>query len=193
VPVIVTVKAPLTVAVQDRVEVPEPVTLVGARVQVIPVAGLTVAVKLTTPAKPFTAATVIVEVPAWLTLTATLVGLAAMVKSWTTKVTVVDAELVPLVPVTVTVYVAAEPEQDSVDVPLVVVALSATVVGDSVQVRPVEGETEDVRLTVPVNPPCPVTVIVEVDAAPALTVRDTGLADRVKLAGGLTLNVTVTE
>jgi hypothetical protein len=96
-------KAPLTVAVQDRVEVPEPVTLVGARVQVIPVAGLTVAVKLTTPVNPLTAVTVIVEVPAWLVLTATLVGLAAMVKSWTMKVTVVEAELVPLVPVTVTV------------------------------------------------------------------------------------------
>jgi len=103
VPVTVTVKVPLTVAVHDRVEVPEPVTLVGVRVHVIPVAGLIVEVKLTTPAKPFTAATVIVEVPAWLTLTATLVGLAAMVKSWTVKVTVVDAELVPLVPVTVTV------------------------------------------------------------------------------------------
>jgi hypothetical protein len=89
--------------------------------------------------------------------------------------------------------VAAEPEQDRVEVPLVVVALSATLVGDSEQVRPVEGETEDVRLTVPVNPPCPVTVIVEVPAAPALMVTEAGLAERVKPAGGLTLNVTVTE
>jgi hypothetical protein len=89
--------------------------------------------------------------------------------------------------------VAAEPVQDRVEVPLVVVALSATLVGDSVQVRPVEGETEEVRLTVPVNPPCPVIVIVEVPAAPALMVTEVGLADSVKLAGGLTLNVTVTE
>jgi hypothetical protein len=89
--------------------------------------------------------------------------------------------------------VAADPAQDSVDVPLVVVALRVTLVGDSVQVRPVDGETDDVRLTVPVNPPCPVTVIVEVAAAPALTVSEVGLADKVKLAGGLTLNVTVTE
>ena len=72
-------------------------------------------------------------------------------------------------------------------------ALSATLVGDSVHVRPVEGETDDVRLTVPVNPPTPVTVIVEVPVAPALTPTEVGLADRVKLAGALTLNVTVTE
>lgn len=79
----VTVKLPLVVAEQDKVEVPEPVTLVGLRVQAIPVAGLLVEVKPAVPANPFTAATVIVDVPAWLTLTATLVGLAAIVKSST--------------------------------------------------------------------------------------------------------------
>jgi hypothetical protein len=83
VPVTVTTKLPLVVAVHDRVEVPEPVTLVGVRVHVMPVAGLLVEAKLTTPANPFTAVTVIVEVPAWLTLTATLVGLATIVKSCT--------------------------------------------------------------------------------------------------------------
>ncbi len=83
VPVTVTAKLPLVVAVHERVEVPEPVTLVGVRVQVMPVAGLLVEVKLTTPANPLTAVMVIVEVPAWLTLTGTLVGLAAIVKSWT--------------------------------------------------------------------------------------------------------------
>jgi hypothetical protein len=83
VPVTVTVKLPLADSVQDSVEVPEPVTLVGVRVQVMPVDGLLVEVKLTTPAKPLTAVMVIVEVPAWFTLTATLVGLAAIVKSWT--------------------------------------------------------------------------------------------------------------
>jgi hypothetical protein len=75
----------------------------------------------------------------------------------------------------------------------VVVDDSATLVGDSVQVRPVEGETVAVRLTVPVNPPEPVTVIVDVPVAPARTVTVVGLAESVKLAGGLTLNVTVTE
>lgn len=83
VPVTVTVKVPLTVAVHDRVEVPDPVTLVGVSVQVMPVVGLLDEVRLTTPANPLTAVIVMVEVPAWLTLTGTLVGLAAIVKSWT--------------------------------------------------------------------------------------------------------------
>jgi hypothetical protein len=79
----VTVKDPLVVAVHDSVEVPDPVTLVGVRVQVMPVVGLIVAVRLTTPANPLTALIVIVDAPACLTLTATLVGLAKIVKSWT--------------------------------------------------------------------------------------------------------------
>jgi hypothetical protein len=83
VPVTVTTKLPLVVAVQESVEVPEPLTLVGVRVQLMPVAGLLLEVRLTTPANPLTAVIVIVEVPAWLTLTATLVGLAAIVKSCT--------------------------------------------------------------------------------------------------------------
>jgi len=58
--------------------------------------------------------------------------------------------------------------------------------------RPAEGETAAARLTVPVNPPEPVTVIVEVPVAPARIVTLVGLAERLKLAGGLTLNVTVT-
>jgi hypothetical protein len=81
VPVTVTVKVPVADSVQDSVEVPEPVTLVGVRVHVMPVAGLLLEVKLTRPAKPLTAVTVIVDVPAWPTLTGTLVGLAAIVKS----------------------------------------------------------------------------------------------------------------
>jgi hypothetical protein len=81
VPVTVTVKVPLTVGVHESVEVPEPVTLVGVRVHVMPVVGLVVAVRLTTPANPLTAVTVIVEVPAWFTFTLTLIGFAAIVKS----------------------------------------------------------------------------------------------------------------
>ena len=73
-----------------------------------------------------------------------------------------------------------------------VVALSATLAGDSVQVRPA-GEMDEVRLTVPVNPPEPVTVIVDVPAAPALIVTVVGLADRLKLAGEFTVKVTVAE
>jgi hypothetical protein len=65
----------------DRFEVPEPVTLVGVRVHVRPVAGFIVDVRLTTPLKPWRAVTVIVEEP-WLPARpVTLVGLAVTVKS----------------------------------------------------------------------------------------------------------------
>jgi len=59
------------------------VTLVGVRLHVRPVAGDTVAVRLTTPLKPSSAVTVSVEVPAAPLLTETEVGLAVTVKSWT--------------------------------------------------------------------------------------------------------------
>jgi len=70
----VTVEA--VVKVQDRVEVPDPVTLVGVRVH-----AALFAVRLTTPLKPWRPVTVIVEVPAALTFSVTAVGLAAIVKS----------------------------------------------------------------------------------------------------------------
>jgi hypothetical protein len=73
------------VNVHDRVELPEPVTLVGESEH-----DVLLVVRLTTPAKPLTAATVTVDVPASFTLTLTLVGLAVMVKSWTTNVTVTE-------------------------------------------------------------------------------------------------------
>ncbi len=62
---------------------PEPERLVGVRVQAIPVVGLMLEVRLTTPLKPLRAVTVMVEVPATPALTVTVVGLAEMVKSWT--------------------------------------------------------------------------------------------------------------
>jgi hypothetical protein len=57
--------------------------LLGVRVQVKPVAGDIEDVRATVPVKPFTGATVIVEVPATPALTVRLVGAAARVKSWT--------------------------------------------------------------------------------------------------------------
>jgi len=89
--------------VHDRVLVPEPVTLVGVSVHVKPVVGETVAARLTTPLNPWSAVTVIVEVPAVPALTLTAVGLAVTVKSWIVTVTVAEWERLPLVPVTVTV------------------------------------------------------------------------------------------
>jgi hypothetical protein len=67
----------------DNVALPDPVTLVGLTVH-----DVLLVVRLTTPAKPLMAVIVIVDVPAVLTFTLTLVGLAVIVKSWTWKVTV---------------------------------------------------------------------------------------------------------
>ena len=71
--------------VQDNVALPEPVILVGATEHEV-----LLVVRATTPAKPFKPVTVIADVPAELTLTLTLVGLAVIVKSWTTNVTVTE-------------------------------------------------------------------------------------------------------
>ena len=49
-------------------------------------------------------------------------------------------------------------------------------VGDRLHVRPADGEIEEARLTVPMNPLCAVTVIVEVPVAPAKTATVVGLA-----------------
>jgi hypothetical protein len=83
----VRVKAPGAVELQVTVAVPDPVTLVGVIApQVSPAEG--VSVRLTTPAKPFRAVIVIVEVPE---VGRVAVGEdAAIVKS--TKLKVADAE-----------------------------------------------------------------------------------------------------
>jgi hypothetical protein len=62
-------------------------------------------------------------------------------------------------------------------------------VGDRVHARPVAGETEEARLTVPVNPLCAATVIVEVPLTPARTVTLVGFA--VTVYGVPELTVTV--
>src|SRR6266705_2160137 len=61
VPVIVRTYAPATVAEHETVALPEPVTLPGVIAPQVRPAG-TVSVRVTTPANPFTAVTVIVEV-----------------------------------------------------------------------------------------------------------------------------------
>ena len=76
---------PADVNVQDRVALPEPVTLVGATEHAV----LLVA-KMTTPAKPFCAEMVAVEVPALPAFTITVVGLRLIVKSWIMKLTVAE-------------------------------------------------------------------------------------------------------
>ena len=84
-PVTDTCFVPVVLKVHDRVALPEPVTLVGLTVHEV-----LLVERLTTPAKPFTAVTVMLEVPAAFTFTLTLVGLAVIVKSCTTNVTVTE-------------------------------------------------------------------------------------------------------
>jgi hypothetical protein len=64
------------VNVQDNVLLPEPATLVGVSVQLV-----LLLARATVPVNPCSPVTVILEVPAVFTLTVTLVGLAAIVKS----------------------------------------------------------------------------------------------------------------
>lgn len=89
VPVTVTVYVPSVADEQESVEVwlAPRVMLAGVNVHVKP-AGETDDVRATVPVKPFTGATVMVEVAAVPLVVETLVGLAVTVKSCTVKVTV---------------------------------------------------------------------------------------------------------
>jgi hypothetical protein len=64
--------------VQDRVETPEPVTLLGDTLHEV-----LLVLRLTTPEKPFTAVIAMLAVPAVPTFTLTFVGLPVTAKSWT--------------------------------------------------------------------------------------------------------------
>jgi hypothetical protein len=77
------------------------VTLVGEIAPQVRLAG-TVSVRLTTPVKPLTAVTVIVEVAETPALTAAG-DVAAIVKSVTVNIAVVECVRVPLIPVIVNV------------------------------------------------------------------------------------------
>ena len=79
VPVIVSVKVPALVELQDTVAVPEPVTLLGVMAPQASPAG-TVSVRDTTLENPFSPVTVIVEVADWPAFTAAG-DVALMVKS----------------------------------------------------------------------------------------------------------------
>ena len=104
----------------------------------------------------------------------------------TVTVTVAEWESVPLVPVTVTVYVPAGPEHDREDV---WDAPRTMLVGLRVHVNPA-GDTVEVRATVPVKALTGATVMVEVAVAPARAVTLVGLAATVK---SRMLTVTVAE
>jgi hypothetical protein len=96
-------------------------------------------------------------------------------------VTVAAFVKLPLFPVTVTVKAPGVDEvHDKVEAPLVVPLLSVTLVGDRVQLSPVDGETAAVRLTVPANPLRLVTVIADVPVPPEGKLTLVGLAVTVK-------------
>src|SRR5437016_4441165 len=95
----VTVNVPAVLELQDRVAVPEFVTLPGVIAPQVRPDG-TVSVKVTVPVNPLTAVTVMVEVRVVPTFPDG--DVAAMLKSVTVKVAVAEWESVPLVPVMVT-------------------------------------------------------------------------------------------
>jgi hypothetical protein len=137
----------MLVELRSSVKVPEPVTLLELREAVNP-DGDTVLVRLITLLNPCIPVTVMVELPVPVAVgTVTLDGLAAMLKSCTSKVTIAECDSVPLVPVTVTVYESPIPEQDNVDVPD-----PDTLGEESVQVRPVDGEIAVAKFTDWLNP-----------------------------------------
>jgi hypothetical protein len=89
-------------------------------------------------------------------------GGAAVTQLLTVTEMVTECVIVPLVPVTTTVKLpVAEPVRVSIDVPDVVM-----LVGLSVAVKPVDGETVVVNATVPVNPLSGAMVIVSVAKLP---------------------------
>src|SRR5436853_7446316 len=96
-----------------------------------------------------------VEVPGDPTATLTVVGPAATVKLGapvTVYATPAECESVPLAPMTVTVNEpVAEPVQDKVEVPEVVVLVRETLAGVSVETRPEEGDTVSERVTAAVQ------------------------------------------
>jgi hypothetical protein len=146
------------------------------------------AARATLPVKPFSGETVIVEVPAVLTTTVTVVGLAEIVKSGaavTEKVTVAVCDNEPLVPVTVTVTDPVLVKmQERVELPVPPV----TEVGVRVQ-----AVLSEVSATFPVNPFVGEMAIVEVPGEFTTVVTAAGLAEIVKFGAGVTVNVTVAE
>ena len=164
VPLIVSTKVPTGVrlrVVMVNVDVPAPpVTDEGLNVPVVRV-GNPVTLSVTVPLNPLTLAIVTVNVVEAGLPTVWPLGLAVIVKSgfgagFTTNVTVVEWLKLPLVPVTVSVYVPA-----AVDVVVFTVRVElpepTTEVGLKLAEAPV-GNPLTVKLTVPLKPPEPASL-----------------------------------
>src|ERR1700728_1942886 len=182
VPVIVTVAAPV-VAVALAVSVSTLVPVVGfvPNAAVTPL-GRPDAASVTLPVNPFLSVTVIVLVPLLPWVTDRLLGESESVKlavavAFTVRETVVVAVRLPEVPVIVTV-----------EVPVVAVGLAVSVstLGPLVGVVPNAavtplGRPDAARVTLPVNPPTSVTVMVLVPLLPCVIDRLLGESESVKL------------
>jgi len=107
----VTLKVSLALSVTVRVTLAEVVLEVSATLFTLRVTTAVLLpdtkLKFIVPAKPFSAVTVIVLLPATLTVVEMNVGFAAIVKSTTWKVTVAVCDKEPLVPVTTTLLFPA--------------------------------------------------------------------------------------
>jgi hypothetical protein len=177
------VNVPSVAEVHVTVAVPEPVTTPGVIAPHVSPDG-TVSVRETAAVNPFNGAIVIVETTEAPALTAAG-DVTLIVKSGdtvTVQLTVAECEREPLAPVTATVNeLAAEAVHDRVEAPDVVVLVSETLAGLSVQVSPVDGEIAVVKATVPTNPLVAATVMVEVPDEPTAMLTAVGLAVKVKL------------
>src|SRR5438105_11052997 len=159
----VTVDVTAVLEVTVSVPVGGTVTLLGViALQVRPDG--TVSVRVTVPVNPLTAVTVMVEVRVVPTFPDG--DVAAMLKSVTVKVAVAEWESVPLVPVMVTVYVAATVELH--ETVAVAVGGTVTLLGVIAPHERLVG-TVSVRVTVPEKVPIAATVMVEVADVPAMT------------------------
>jgi hypothetical protein len=171
--------------VQDKVDVPEPVTLVGVRVQI----AVSLLARFTTPAKPLSPSIVIVDAAGVPASTVTLVGLAVTVKSCTVNVAVVEWVSVPLVPVTVTWSV---PDEVNVQLRLTELEGEMRVSVTLALLREQPGPPFWESATVPVKPFTAVTVMLETPVELASRVTEVGLAEIVKSWIEFTLTWTTT-
>ena len=181
VPVIVTVEPPaVAVLLAANVTTLEPVAGLVPKVAVTPL-GRPEAANVTLPVKLPKSVTVTVSVTLEPCFTETDVADGAIVKlsaAVTASAIAVDAVVVPEVPEMVTVDVAGTAEllAENVTMLLPVVGLVP-----NVAVTPL-GKPEAARVTLPVNPPMSVTVIVSVVLEPGAT--ETDVADGVSVKPG---------
>jgi hypothetical protein len=162
----------------ESVEVPEP-PLIDAvpSVEVRPEVELD-EVNVTVPVNPFVGLTVMVvvpELPAWIV---SEVGFEEREKSGSDAVNeaVAVCKTEPLVPVTVTVNVPlADAVHDRLEVPVL-----GRLAGVRLQVRPVGGDSECVKVKLPLKPFWKVTVTVDTPLLPTVTGTLAGLVVNVK-------------